>query len=132
MFAGLLTKILNNRIVVPLGRLSYSVFLVNLIVMLMSQSSQRLPIYPSIKSLVRRTSHSNISSRFRRFEIISFKSVFSVKRSTPFVSNYCLFYFFQVDAWIYDTFKSYLMGLMLYLIVEAPFGNLIKLLFGRG
>jgi len=37
---------------VPLGRLSYSVFLVNLIVMMMSQSSQRLPTFLSAKSLV--------------------------------------------------------------------------------
>jgi len=39
------------------------------------------------------------------------------------------FIYFQMDAWIYDTFKTYLMGLALYLIVEAPFGNLIKQIF---
>lgn len=82
---GLLSKLFNNRLMVPLGRLSYSVFLVNLIVMMMSQSSQRLPTFLSAKSLM--------------------------------------------DAWIYDTFKTYLMGLGLYLIVEAPFGNLIKQMF---
>ncbi|XP_026810739.1 O-acyltransferase like protein-like [Rhopalosiphum maidis] len=82
---GLISKIFDNRFMVPLGRLSYSVFLVNLIVMLMSQSSQRLPTVLSVKSLM--------------------------------------------DAWIYDTFKTYLMGLALYLFVEAPFGNLIKRIF---
>ncbi|XP_025193573.1 nose resistant to fluoxetine protein 6-like [Melanaphis sacchari] len=82
---GLLSKIFDNRFIVPLGRLSYCVFLVNLIVMMVSQSSQRLPTFLSIKS--------------------------------------------AIDVWIYDTFKSYLMGLALYLIVEAPFGNLIKKIF---
>lgn len=53
LFTGLLTKLFNNRFVVPLGRLSYSVFLVNLTVMMISQSSQRLPSYPSAKTLVR-------------------------------------------------------------------------------
>ncbi|VVC42242.1 Nose resistant-to-fluoxetine protein, N-terminal,Acyltransferase 3 [Cinara cedri] len=85
---GIITKWNNNRLVVPLGRLSYSVFLVNLTVMMMSQSSQRSPTYPSTKSLL--------------------------------------------DAWIYDTFKTYLMGLALYLVVEAPFGKLTRKLFGRG
>ncbi|XP_060865910.1 nose resistant to fluoxetine protein 6-like isoform X2 [Metopolophium dirhodum] len=85
---GLLTKIFDNRLIVPMGKLSYCVFLVNLIVMMMSQSSQRLPTYPSAKSLL--------------------------------------------DAWIYDTFKTYLMGLALYLVVEAPFGDLTRKMFGRG
>lgn len=39
---------------------------------------------------------------------------------------------FQLDAWIYDTFKTYLMGLALYLVVEAPFGHLTRQMFGRG
>eukprot|EP00102_Acyrthosiphon_pisum_P008731 XP_003245760.3 PREDICTED: nose resistant to fluoxetine protein 6 [Acyrthosiphon pisum] len=85
---GLLSKIFDNRFMVPMGRLSYSVFLVNLIVMMMSQSSQRLPTYLLPKS--------------------------------------------SLDAWIYDTFKTYLMGLALYLVVEAPFGNLTRQMFGRG
>jgi len=33
---------------------------------------------------------------------------------------------FQIDAWIYDTFKSYVMGLALYLVIEAPFTKLVK------
>ncbi|XP_060877768.1 O-acyltransferase like protein-like [Metopolophium dirhodum] len=85
---GLLSKVYDNRFIVPIGRLSYSVFLVNLIVMMMSQSSQRLPNYLSIKSLL--------------------------------------------DAWISDTFKTYLMALALHLVIEAPFGNLIRQMFGRG
>lgn len=85
---GLFIKLFDNRFVAPMGRLSYSVFLVNLIVMMMSQSSQRVPTYLSAKSLL--------------------------------------------DTWIYDTFKTYLMGLALYLVVEAPFGNLTRQMFGRG
>ncbi|XP_022177141.1 uncharacterized protein LOC111038381 isoform X2 [Myzus persicae] len=79
---GPLLKLFNNRITVTLGRLSYSVFMVNVTVMMISQSSQRLPIYLSLKSVV--------------------------------------------DAWIYDTFKSYVMGLALYLVIEAPFAKLVK------
>ncbi|CAI6366861.1 unnamed protein product [Macrosiphum euphorbiae] len=79
---GPLLNLFNNRIVVTLGRLSYSVFLVNVTVMMMSQSSQRLPVYLSPKSVI--------------------------------------------DAWIYDTFKCYVMGLALYLVVEAPFAKLVK------
>lgn len=33
---------------------------------------------------------------------------------------------FQIDAWIYDTVKSYMMGLVLYLVVEVPFAKLVK------
>ncbi|XP_026815122.1 nose resistant to fluoxetine protein 6-like [Rhopalosiphum maidis] len=79
---GPLTILFNNKLTVILGRLSYSVFLVNLTVMMMSQSSQRLPVYFSTKSVI--------------------------------------------DAWIYDTVKSYLMGLALHLVVEVPFAKLIK------
>jgi len=39
---------------------------------------------------------------------------------------------FQLDAWISDTFKTYLMALALHLVVEAPFGNLTRQMFGRG
>ncbi|VVC41807.1 Nose resistant-to-fluoxetine protein, N-terminal,Acyltransferase 3 [Cinara cedri] len=85
---GLLMKVLSNRLIIPLGRLSYSVFLVNLIVMMMSQSTQRLPNYASMDNMIR--------------------------------------------VVIQDVFKTYLMALSLYLVVEAPFGNLIRLLFGRG
>ncbi|KAF0738577.1 O-acyltransferase like protein-like, partial [Aphis craccivora] len=62
-----LSILFNNKLAVSLGKLSYSVFLVNLTVMMMSQSSQRLPVYLSTKSVI--------------------------------------------DAWIYDTVKSYMMGL---------------------
>jgi len=51
-----------------------------------------------------------------------------------YYTNIILFQFvwFQLDAWIYDTFKTYLMGLALYLVVEAPFGNFTRQMFGRG
>lgn len=77
---GLISKIVTNRLIVSLGRLSYSVFLVNLTIMMISQSRMRSPNY-----LSRRT---------------------------------------VVDAWIYDALKSYFMGLVLFLVVEAPVGSL--------
>ncbi|XP_050429658.1 nose resistant to fluoxetine protein 6-like [Adelges cooleyi] len=84
---GPLTKVLSNRFMVILGKLSYHVFMVNLAVMMISSASQRLPVHGSAKSLF--------------------------------------------DAWIYDTFKTYLMAAALYLIVDAPFSDLIRLAFGR-
>lgn len=56
LITGLLAKIFDNKFVVPLGRLSYSVFLVNLPVMMISQSSQRVPSYVSGKTLVKQKS----------------------------------------------------------------------------
>ncbi|XP_050533851.1 nose resistant to fluoxetine protein 6-like isoform X2 [Daktulosphaira vitifoliae] len=84
---GPLTKILSNRLVVPLGRLSYCVFLVNLTVMTISAGSQRLPTHFSFSSLI----------------------------------NIC----------IYDIFKSYLVGALLYFTIDAPLSDLIKAAFGR-
>ncbi|XP_025411241.1 nose resistant to fluoxetine protein 6-like isoform X2 [Sipha flava] len=84
---GLLSKIFTNRLCVILGRLSYSVFLINLPLMQMSQSSQRQPTYLSAKTLL--------------------------------------------ELSIFDSFKCYLMSLILYMVVEGPFGNLTKHLFGR-
>ncbi|XP_025193565.1 nose resistant to fluoxetine protein 6-like [Melanaphis sacchari] len=49
---GLLTKLLNNRFIVPMGRLSYSVFLVNLTIMMISQSRQRAPSYLSKRTVL--------------------------------------------------------------------------------
>lgn len=50
---GLIMKLLENRLIVPLGRLSYAVFLVNILVMMISQSTKRLPNYGSSEYLVR-------------------------------------------------------------------------------
>jgi len=65
-FTGALTKIFNNRLVVILGRLSYSVFLVNLVVILISQCSQRLTTYSSMQVLVRRNFALSFRVRFVR------------------------------------------------------------------
>uniref|UniRef100_A0A2H8TG17 Nose resistant to fluoxetine protein 6 n=1 Tax=Melanaphis sacchari TaxID=742174 RepID=A0A2H8TG17_9HEMI len=79
---GFLEKIFNNRFIVPVGRLSYSVLLINLIVMAMSQGSQRSPNFLSFISLL--------------------------------------------DAGICGIFKTYLISLLLYFVVEAPFDDLTK------
>ncbi|CAH1712092.1 nose resistant to fluoxetine protein 6-like isoform X1 [Aphis gossypii] len=84
---GLLTKFLNNRFIVPMGRLSYSVFLVNLTIMMISQSRLRTPNYLSKRTVI--------------------------------------------DAWMYDTLKSYLMGLILFMVIEAPAGSLASKFFKR-
>lgn len=65
LITGLLEKLFNNRFTVTLGRLSYSVFLVNLVVMMMSQSAQRLPSYPSAKSLVSNVFGSKSHTNFK-------------------------------------------------------------------
>ncbi|KAL4143271.1 hypothetical protein QTP88_005622 [Uroleucon formosanum] len=49
---GPLTYVLNNRLFLVLGRLSYSVFLVNITVITMSISTIRIPFYFSVNSLV--------------------------------------------------------------------------------
>ncbi|VVC42233.1 Nose resistant-to-fluoxetine protein, N-terminal,Acyltransferase 3 [Cinara cedri] len=85
---GILTKVLSNRFLMPLGRISYSVFLVNIPIMTMSQSAERLPTYPSYETLV--------------------------------------------NLFIQDTTKSYILAVLLYLVVEAPFGNLANKLLRRG
>ncbi|XP_050428678.1 nose resistant to fluoxetine protein 6-like [Adelges cooleyi] len=36
-----------------------------------------------------------------------------------------------VDAWIYDSIRTYLMAAALYLIVDAPFSDIIRIAFGR-
>ncbi|XP_050521580.1 nose resistant to fluoxetine protein 6-like [Daktulosphaira vitifoliae] len=54
---GPLAKILNNRFVVPLGRLSYCVFLVNLTVMTISSSTERLPIHFTYINLINYCMH---------------------------------------------------------------------------
>lgn len=84
---GLLTKFLNNRFIVPMGRLSYSVFLVNLTIMMISQSRLRAPNYLSKRTVI--------------------------------------------DAWMYDTLKSYLMGIILFMVIEAPVGSLAGKFFKR-
>lgn len=53
LLPGLLLKFFSNRFIVPLGRLSYSVFLVNLTVMMISQSRMRSPNYLSKGTVVR-------------------------------------------------------------------------------
>ncbi|KAL5241660.1 hypothetical protein ACI65C_009070 [Semiaphis heraclei] len=82
---GLLENMFRSRFIAVMGKLSYSVLLVNIIVMLTSQSSQRLPVH--------------MSSRY----------VF--------------------DACLYDSFMSYLMAVILYLVVDEPFAKLTKRLF---
>ncbi|XP_060864362.1 nose resistant to fluoxetine protein 6-like [Metopolophium dirhodum] len=85
---GPIEKLLNNRLTVPLGRLSYTVYLVNIIVMMMIESKQRTAVTPS---------------------------------------SYIL-----VDGWIIGSFRTYFAGTLLYLIIDAPLGLLIKLLlFGK-
>eukprot|EP00102_Acyrthosiphon_pisum_P018329 XP_008190039.1 PREDICTED: uncharacterized protein LOC103311942 [Acyrthosiphon pisum] len=81
---GPIEKLLNNRLTVTLGRLSYTVYLVNIIVMMMIESKQRTAVTPS---------------------------------------SYML-----VDGWIIGTFRTYFVGALMYLIIDAPFGLLIKLL----
>lgn len=51
---GPIEKLLNNRIVVPLGRLSYAVYIVNISVMMVIESRQRVTFYPSRESIVSR------------------------------------------------------------------------------
>ncbi|XP_060865557.1 nose resistant to fluoxetine protein 6-like [Metopolophium dirhodum] len=85
---GPIEKLLNNRLTVPLGRLSYTVYLVNITVMMMIESKQRTSVTPS---------------------------------------SYLL-----IDGWIFGAFRTYMVGTMLYLLIEAPSGLLIKkLLFGK-
>jgi len=48
---GLLNTVFNNRLTVFMGKLSYSVMLLNITVILTSQSSQRLPVHMSAKYL---------------------------------------------------------------------------------
>ncbi|XP_022182796.1 nose resistant to fluoxetine protein 6-like isoform X2 [Myzus persicae] len=85
---GPLEKLLNNRLTVPLGRLSYTVYLVNIIVIIMIESKQRTTVTPSSSTLI--------------------------------------------DGWIFGSFRTYFMGALLYLIIDAPFGLLIKqLLYGK-
>ncbi|XP_050052902.1 nose resistant to fluoxetine protein 6-like isoform X1 [Aphis gossypii] len=50
-YYGPFRHVLNNRLVMVLGRLSYSVFMVNITVIMVSRSSLRLPSYLSVKSL---------------------------------------------------------------------------------
>ncbi|XP_016662452.1 nose resistant to fluoxetine protein 6 [Acyrthosiphon pisum] len=85
---GPFTYAINNRLVVVLGRLSYSVFLVNITVILMSVGTIRSPIYFSVSYLM--------------------------------------------DTWIFDVFKSYVIALALYLVVEAPSNKIIKRWIGQG
>lgn len=49
---GPIEKIFNNRFVVPLGRLSYAVYLVNITVMMIIESEQRAAVVPRISNLV--------------------------------------------------------------------------------
>ncbi|XP_050442482.1 nose resistant to fluoxetine protein 6-like [Adelges cooleyi] len=79
---GPIEKIFNNRFVVPLGRLSYAVYLVNITVMMIIESEQRAAVVPRISNL-----H---------------------------------------DGWIAGVFKTYVVAILVYLCVEAPFGLLIK------
>jgi len=39
--------------------------------------------------------------------------------------------FFQLDAWLYDALKSYLMGIILFMVIEAPIGSLANKLIKR-
>ncbi|KAF0762026.1 nose resistant to fluoxetine protein 6-like, partial [Aphis craccivora] len=85
---GPIEKLFNNRLTVPLGRLSYTVYLVNITVMMMIESKQRTAVTPSSNLLI--------------------------------------------DGWIVGGFRTYMVGTLLYLIIEAPSGHLIKkLLFGN-
>ncbi|XP_050442512.1 nose resistant to fluoxetine protein 6-like [Adelges cooleyi] len=79
---GPMEKLLNNRYFVPLGRLSYAVYLVNIPVMMMIESSQRAPIGITLGTMQ--------------------------------------------NGWIAGVFKTYLAAITMYLLIEAPFGLLIK------
>ncbi|VVC41806.1 Nose resistant-to-fluoxetine protein, N-terminal,Acyltransferase 3 [Cinara cedri] len=84
---GPIEKLFNNRLMVPLGRLSYAVYLVNITVMMMIESRQRAAVYPSKE--------------------------------------------FLINGWIFGAVRTYLIGGLLYLIVEAPSGLLIKTLLNE-
>ncbi|XP_015363722.1 PREDICTED: uncharacterized protein LOC107161724 [Diuraphis noxia] len=84
---GPIEKLLNNRLTVPLGRLSYTVYLVNIIVIIMIESKQRNAVTPSSDMLM--------------------------------------------DGWIVGSLRTYFIGALLYLIIDAPFGLLIKQLLFR-
>lgn len=49
---GPIEKLLNNRLMVSLGRLSYSVYLVNITIMMMIESRQSVSVSPTFKLLV--------------------------------------------------------------------------------
>lgn len=49
---GPIEKLLNNRFVVPMGRLCYAVYLVNITIMMIIESKQRVAVSPSIEVLV--------------------------------------------------------------------------------
>lgn len=82
---GILNNVFNNRVVTIMGKLSYCVSLVNITVLLLSQSSQRLPIHMTSKYLF--------------------------------------------DSFLSDAFMCYLISIILYLVVEEPFGKLTGKLF---
>eukprot|EP00102_Acyrthosiphon_pisum_P018538 XP_016655748.1 PREDICTED: uncharacterized protein LOC107882214 [Acyrthosiphon pisum] len=82
---GPIEKVFNNRLVTPLGRLSYVVYLVNIQVMMIMENRQSSSISPT-------------------------REVW-------------------IDGWIVGTFRTYLTGLTLYLVVEAPFNIIIKTIF---
>jgi len=50
--AGPIEKVFNNRLVTPLGRLSYAVYLVNIQVMMVIENRQSSSISPSIENWV--------------------------------------------------------------------------------
>jgi len=135
-FTGPLTMLFNNKLAVILGKLSYSVFLVNLTIMMMSQSSQRLPVYLSAKSVVSwNVCVCTLKSLKFQFNLYVLCLTTDLKTICSFIISYFNTDFwlygmkcirFQIDAWIYDTVKSYMMALVLYLVVEVPFAKLIK------
>lgn len=90
--------------------------------MLMSQSSQRTPYFPSFKHLVRLKFDLKNHKNIHTFQNNEYTVFFFFLREIYLLLYFC----FQFDAFIYDTIKSYTMGLVLYLFVEAPFGNLLK------
>ncbi|XP_025192359.1 nose resistant to fluoxetine protein 6-like [Melanaphis sacchari] len=79
---GPIEKLFNNRLTVPLGRLSYTVYLVNITVMMMIESKQKTGVIPSS--------------------------------------------YFLIDGWIVGAMRTYMVGTLLYLIIDAPSGHLIK------
>lgn len=51
-FIGPIKKLFDNRIVIPLGRLSFAVYIVNITVMIIIESRQRVTVYPSPEFIV--------------------------------------------------------------------------------
>lgn len=52
ILTGPIENLFNNRIVVPLGRLSYAIYIVNITVMTIIENKQRVTVYPPVDFIV--------------------------------------------------------------------------------